>query len=143
MKQITLDEPLLGGVSQIPLTGQHMPVVGMPSLLCDTYVNSYYISIRGWESFIRSYSTSPVFFQHSLASTTALTHCKFLPKGFLSYTCELMPLVKFLWSSPCVCILSCSVVSDSLQPHGLQPTRFIYPWDYPGKNTGVGCHFLL
>ena len=48
VKQITLDEPLLGGVSQIPLTGQHMPVVRMPPPLCDTYVNSYYITIRGW-----------------------------------------------------------------------------------------------
>ena len=38
---------------------------------------------------------------------------------------------------------SCSVVSDSLQPRGLQPTRLLRPWDSPGKNTGVGCHFLL
>ena len=30
-----------------------------------------------------------------------------------------------------------------LQPHGLQPARFLCPWDFPGKNTGVGCHFLL
>ena len=30
-----------------------------------------------------------------------------------------------------------------LRPHGLKPTRFIYPWDSPGKNIGVGCHFLL
>ena len=38
---------------------------------------------------------------------------------------------------------SCSVVSESLQPHGLKPTRLLCPWDFPGKNTGVGCHFLL
>ena len=31
----------------------------------------------------------------------------------------------------------------TLQPHGLQPTRLLCPWDSPGKNTGVGCHFLL
>ena len=31
----------------------------------------------------------------------------------------------------------------TLQPHGLQPTRLLLPWDSPGKNTGVGCHFLL
>ena len=37
----------------------------------------------------------------------------------------------------------CSVVSDSLQPHGLQPTRLLCSWDCPGKNTGVCCHFLL
>ena len=36
-----------------------------------------------------------------------------------------------------------SVVSDSSRPHGLQPTRLPCPWDSPGKNTGVGCHFLL
>ena len=35
------------------------------------------------------------------------------------------------------------VVSDSLRPHGLQPIRLICPWDSPGKNFGVGCHFLL
>ena len=36
-----------------------------------------------------------------------------------------------------------SVVSDSVQPHRWQPTRLPRPWDSPGKNTGVGCHFLL
>ena len=38
---------------------------------------------------------------------------------------------------------SCSVVSDSLWPHGLQPPRLLCPWDFPSKSTGVGCHFLL
>ena len=36
-----------------------------------------------------------------------------------------------------------SVVSDSVRPHKRQPTRLLCPWDSPGKNTGVGCHFLL
>ena len=36
-----------------------------------------------------------------------------------------------------------SVVSASLQPHGLQPFRLLCPWDSPGKNTGMGCHALL
>ena len=36
-----------------------------------------------------------------------------------------------------------SVVSDSVQPHRRQPTRLPGPWDSPGKNAGVGCHFLL
>ena len=36
-----------------------------------------------------------------------------------------------------------SVVSDSSRSHGLQPTRLLRPWDFPGKNTGVGCHCLL
>ncbi|KAB0387186.1 hypothetical protein FD755_002142, partial [Muntiacus reevesi] len=36
-----------------------------------------------------------------------------------------------------------TVMSDSVQPHRRQPSRFLHPWDSPGKNTGVGCHFLL
>jgi len=40
-------------------------------------------------------------------------------------------------------LFSCYVVSGSLQPHGLSPTRSFCPWDFPGKNTGVGCPFLL
>ena len=44
-----------------------------------------------------------------------------------------------LWVS-----VSCSVVPGSLWPHGLlQPTRLLRPWDFPGKDAGVGCHFLL
>ena len=34
-------------------------------------------------------------------------------------------------------------MSDSVRPHRRQPTRFPRPWDSSGKNTGVGCHFLL
>ena len=39
--------------------------------------------------------------------------------------------------------VSCSVMSDSLLTHELYPTRLLCPWDFPGKNTGVGCHALL
>ena len=34
-------------------------------------------------------------------------------------------------------------MSNSVRPHRRQPTRLPHPWDSPGKNTGVGCHFLL
>ena len=34
-------------------------------------------------------------------------------------------------------------MSDSVRPHRQQPTRLRRPWDSPGKNTGMGCHFLL
>ena len=34
-------------------------------------------------------------------------------------------------------------MSDSVRPHRRQPTRLPHPWDSPGKNTGVSCHFLL
>ena len=34
-------------------------------------------------------------------------------------------------------------MSDSVRPHGLQAARLLCPWDSPGKNSGVGCHFHL
>ena len=34
-------------------------------------------------------------------------------------------------------------MSNSLRLHGLQPTRLLHPWDFPGKSTGVDCHCLL
>ena len=43
----------------------------------------------------------------------------------------------------CCCCWVASVVSNSVRPHRRQPTRLPNPWDSPGKNTGVGCHFLL
>ena len=43
----------------------------------------------------------------------------------------------------CCCCCVPSVVSDSVRPHRPQPTRLLCLWDSPGKNTGVGCHFLL
>ena len=41
----------------------------------------------------------------------------------------------------CCCLLAKSCLT--LWPHGLQPARLLCPWDFPGRNTGVGCHFLL
>ena len=37
----------------------------------------------------------------------------------------------------------CSVISDSSQPHGLEPSSLLCPWNFPGKNTGVDCHLLF
>ena len=53
----------------------------------------------------------------------------------------------YTWSQTFTAILFticvCSVVSNSLQPHRLEPARLLGPLDYPGKNIAVGCHFLL
>ena len=43
----------------------------------------------------------------------------------------------------CCCCWVTSVLSYSVRPHRRQPSRLPRPWDSPGKNTGVGCHFLL
>ena len=52
----------------------------------------------------------------------------------------------FTWS-PCnffsAAAAKSPVLSDSVRPHKWQPTRLPCPWDSPGKNTGLGCHFLL
>ena len=46
----------------------------------------------------------------------------------------------------CMCVHAhkfAFIVFESLQHYGLYPTRFLCPWNSPGKNTGVDCHFLL
>ena len=50
-----------------------------------------------------------------------------------------------MYSFTCCCCCCCriaSVVSDSVRPHRRQPTRLLHHWNSPGKNTGMGCHFL-
>ena len=48
-----------------------------------------------------------------------------------------------LFSTTMLLLLSCLSISDSVWPQRQQPTRLLCPWDSPGKNTGMGCHFLL
>ena len=50
-----------------------------------------------------------------------------------------IPTTYFPWD---LCVLNHSVVFGSTWPHGLLPAG-LCPWDFPGKNTGVGCHFLF
>ena len=59
-----------------------------------------------------------------------------VPQGHCSFTTVFPPCC-------CCCCQVASVVFNSVQPHRWQPTRLPRPWDSPGKNTGVGCHFLL
>ena len=56
--------------------------------------------------------------------------CKILTFPLQDHQCE------------CECRVA-SVMSDTLRPHGLYPARLLCPWDSPGKDTGVGRHFLL
>ena len=72
--------------------------------------------------------------------------------NFIMYLCY-QPSVsqKYLLRTPCsrstIFIesenVSRSLISDSLHSHGLQPTGLPYPWNFPGKDTAVGCHSLL
>ena len=62
----------------------------------------------------------------------------------LGITVVNLPNDLWMWHSSCTCCCSItSVVSESVWPHGRQPTRLPRSWDSPGKNPGVGYHFLL
>ena len=54
--------------------------------------------------------------------------CCFLSKFNMNQPCEWVKCLSHVWL---------------LQPMDCSLTRFLRPWDFPGKNTGVGCHFLL
>ena len=58
-------------------------------------------------------------------------HCSFVPL----FTFTICSCYCFYWLFAKLCW--------TLWPHKLLPTRLLCPWDFPGKNTGVGCHFLL
>ena len=67
----------------------------------------------------------------------------FLARPFQSYPVIYPNKLSNAIKGCCCCCQVASVVSDSVRPHRRQPTRLPRPWDSPGKNTGVGCHFLL
>ena len=77
--------------------------------------------------------------------TVWATRSDLVPRGKYTF-CPLTIHKRIYWAS---CAherkwkWSRSVVSDSLQPHVLQPARLLRSWDFPDKNTGVGRHFLL
>ena len=65
----------------------------------------------------------------------------FLKLKSLAFSCRYFVVTTMVFCL--LLLLSRSVVSNSVWPHRRQPTRLPRPWDSPGKNTGVGCHFLL
>ena len=94
-----------------------------------------------------SISVHYVFFDVLLLLFIILFSTAKLPNGPISYALKMLVAKRCTMKVsrtplPAACQVA-SVVSDSVRPHGLQPTRLLCPWDSPGKNTGVGCHFLL
>ena len=82
-----------------------------------------------------SYRTRIWILLHQITSSSLQMFNCILPWGM----CRGVPFLSF-------CSAACqvaSVLSDSVRPHGLQPTRLLHPWDFPGNSTGVGCHCLL
>ena len=67
------------------------------------------------------------------SSVHGVFQARALKWGAIAFSCSRLAVLR----------VNCSVMSDSSRPHGLQPTRLLRPWDFPGKSTGVGCHCLL
>ena len=90
-------------------------------------------------------------FSYSLSTNTDLLHVTplkyFKPSNAWNNNLKTVLKLIYVQKGPCCCCCYCcyvaSVVSDSVRPHRRQPTRLPCPWDSAGKNTGVGCHFLL
>ena len=81
--------------------------------------------------FNRFFSTTPI-------AATNLWH-----QGGMEFSPWKPLLNTILLTNRLLLLFSCYVMSDSLRPHELQPTRLLCLWDYASKTTGVGCHFLL
>ena len=79
--------------------------------------------------------------------------CILFPRSIFLFLCQyhiilVMYLCSITWSLEglyicCCCCYVASVMSNSVRPHRWQHIRLPHPWDSPGKNTAVGCHFLL
>ena len=65
-----------------------------------------------------------------------------IPSRLCSFCCQSLVYGFYSWMM-FVHVCAQSVVSNSLQPHGLQPARLLGPWNFPGKSTGAGYYFFL
>ena len=133
--------PVCGGVCQGRMQG-----VSCPSCLCPSalYFIGEHPTCFPWKR--------GIYCSQDWKRTGKQMACHWLPFR-LNY------MLGWKFSSPCNCLITgrqdhgrswksrvetaCSVTSDSLRPHGLQPARLFCPWDFPGKNTGGSCHFLV
>ena len=107
--------------------GQSIGVLASASFLPMNIQDWFPLGLTGWIS-VQSKGLSRVF-----SNTIVQKHQFFGTQLFLWSNSHIHH--KWRWSR--------SVVSNSLRLHGLSPTRLLQPWNFPGKNTGVGCHFLL
>ena len=105
-----------------------------------------------------SVCSNPLWSAYLQCCTDSCIHCLL---GYYISKCGNQPLtwrpmiIVYWYSCPCIgsshdacmllllLLLSSFSCVHSVQPHRRQPTRPHHPWDSPGKNTGVGCHFLL
>ena len=82
------------------------------------------------------------FFRAKEQKTLSRTNHVSIPSRLCSFHCQSLVYGVYSWMI-FVHVCAQSVVSDSLQPHGLQPARLLCPWNFPSKSTGAGYYFFL
>ena len=105
-------------------------------------------SLLGWKSWHFSYSPFSFFLFSSKSESFFMISTFAQGRIFLKnvigiYLIHIVLVSDVQHSESVVCGWVGGRVSNSLQPHGLQPGRLLWPWNFPSKNTGAGCHFLL
>ena len=125
------------------LLGEHTIVPpypwGIDSVIPLRYQNSFKIKAIGG----KLWSLYSVIWKYSYYHMCEIIRGEYLrnKENFHTFLLPVFSLcLKRDWAACCSVTKSCLTL---LQPHGLEPTRLLCPWDLPGKNTGVGCSFLL
>ena len=118
-------------MNKIPHTNEVICVIYFRHFYHGHLFSSVSLSCRDVKTKLISFSL----ILHSSETGRQSSLCKSLPTRLIQSD--------HTWFSHHWLMFSCSVVSDTLLPFRLFPARFLHPWDFPGKNTGVGCHFLL
>ena len=112
-------------------------------MICKYFFSFHRLSFHFLDGFVCSIEVL-IFIQSHLSTSSFVAFGTYLRKHCIIQTDSSKNLtVSALTSMIRVCVLSHSVVSNSLQPQRLQPVRLLCPWDFPGTSTGVWCHLLL
>ena len=98
------------------------------------------VGFFGWYSHFNNTNSSKPLTRYIFLSVYLVFN--FFHQGLIVFLVQVFYLLREVYSQACVCV-SHSVMSNSFQPHGLQPNRLLWPWNSPGKDTGVDCHCLL
>ena len=115
-----------------------LPCPGYYKQCCDEHWGTHVCFNSGFLSVYAQQWDCPTFYTHSKALLNSMDCSQ---AGICYYSQSLS--IYFIHRLCCCCCCITLVVSNSVRPQRRQPTRLPRPWDSPGKNTGVGCHFLL
>ena len=106
-------------------------------LLCYWRLSNIFILMRNLKEFLLFKNINWNKYHHNIYSL----ECPGTQSGRAAAAAKSLLSISLLACSAAAAVAS--VVSDPVRPQRRQPTRLPRPWDSPGKNTGVGCHFLL